>query len=194
MDAAALAETLREEISALEIVPGIDSVVVQFDAGELDGDAAVAQVSAVIEQGIEPIAETETLIEIPVVYGGRHGPDFDEVCELTGLGVEELIALHTGREYVVELVGFTPGFAFVGGLDERLNVPRRAEPRQQVPAGSVGIADDRTGLYALPVPGGWSLIGRTNAPLFDPSAEPLNLLQVGSRVRFVSVGPEDLDA
>lgn len=192
-DASAVAETLREELSALEVVPGIDSVGVQFDAGVVEIDEAERQVIAVIEQGIASIEAPDKLIEIPVVYGGKYGPDFDAVCDATGLGVDELIALHTGGEYVVELVGFTPGFAFVGGLDERLSVPRRAEPRQQVPAGSIGIADGRTGLYALPVPGGWSLIGRTNAPLFDPAAEPVNLLQVGTRVRFVSVSAGDLD-
>ena len=191
-EAAPLAETLRSELHALEIVPGIDTVGVQFDASVVDSDEAERQVNAVIAQGIEPIELSDTLIEIPVVYGGKYGPDFDDVCAATGLDVDELIALHTGTEYVVELVGFTPGFAFVGGLDERLNVPRRAEPRQKVPAGSVGIADSRTGLYALPVPGGWSLIGRTNAPLFDPKADPVNLLQVGSRVRFVSVSAGDL--
>ena len=100
---------------------------------------------------------------------------------------DEIVALHTGAEYSVDMIAFTPGFAFIGGLDKRLNVPRRELPRQRVPAGSVGIADGRTGIYALPSPGGWTLIGRTPYPLFDPMADDPFRLQAGTRVRFVAV-------
>ena len=186
-EAAAVAEALRRETGLLEIVPGIDSVVVQFDAASIDGVEVERQVRSIIEAGVGPIESAGELIEIPVVYGGEAGPDFDAVCQRTGLTPDELIALHTGREYLVDLVGFTPGFAFIGGLDSTLNVPRRTEPRQQVAPGSIGIADGRTGLYALPVPGGWQLIGRTDAELFNADRDPPNLLGVGDRVRFVAV-------
>ena len=110
---------------------------------------------------------------------------------MTGLSQDEVIAIHAGGEYVVEMVGFTPGFAFIGGLDERLWVPRRSEPRQRVPAGSVGIAGERTGLYAMASPGGWTLIGRTPMTLFDPGAEQPFALAPGMRVRFrAAVGEE----
>ncbi len=186
-DAAALAEALRDDIEALEIVPGIDSVVVQFDASQFDSETVVGQIEAIIDAGVEPLQTRDALVEIPVVYGGEAGPDLADVSASTGLSEEEIVSLHTSREYTVDLTGFTPGFAFVGGLDDRLNVPRRSEPRQQVTAGSIGIADGRTGIYALPVPGGWQLIGRTSAPLFDPARQPPNLLETGARVRFVAI-------
>jgi KipI family sensor histidine kinase inhibitor len=185
--AAALADALRDEIDALEVVPGIDSVVVQFDAARFDSDAVERQVRAVIDSGFKPFEAGDSLVEIPVVYGGDSGPDFDDVCEQTGLSASDLVALHTSREYTVDLTGFTPGFAFVGGLDDRLNVPRRKQPRQQVPAGSIGIADGRSGVYALPVPGGWQLIGKTSVELFNPDNDPPNSLATGTRVRFVAV-------
>ena len=187
-DAASLAEALRAATDLVEIVPGIDSVVVQFDAAQVDSATIEGQLRAIIDAGVDRIEGAGDLVEIPVVYGGAAGPDFDRVCEQTGLSPDELIALHSGCEYSVELVGFTPGFAFIGGLDDALNVPRRHEPRQQVAAGSVGIADGRTGLYALPVPGGWQLIGRTDAALFDADRDPPNLLNVGDRVLFVAAG------
>jgi len=100
---------------------------------------------------------------------------------------DELVALHTGREYRVDMLGFTPGFAFIGGLDDALNVPRRSEPRVRLEPGSVGIAGGRTGIYTLPGPGGWSIIGRTPVRLFDPaSSEPFRL-QAGMRVRFRAI-------
>ncbi len=185
--AAALAEALRRETKLMEIVPGIDSVVVQFDATRVDGDEVERQLRSIIAAGVGDIEPVGELVEIPVVYGGEAGPDFDDVCKQTGLMPDELIELHTGRDYLVELVGFTPGFAFIGGLDSALNVPRRTEPRQQVAPGSIGLADGRTGLYALPVPGGWQLIGRTDAELFNADRDPPNLLDVGNRVRFVAV-------
>ena len=132
----------------------------------------------------------DTLVEIPVVYGGESGPDLDEVCEILQMSADEFIAMHTGAEHRVDLVGFTPGFVYVGGIGEKLNVPRRAEPRQRVPAGSIGVADGRTGLYALQSPGGWHLVGRTPKPLFDAGNDDPFPLQAGMRIRFVRVESE----
>lgn len=188
-EAQSLAESLRETGAWREVVAGIASVVVQFDATTIFIDDASERITDLLAKGISPLELADVLFEIPVAYGGEFGPDFDDVCEQTGLSGEELIALHTGREYRVDLVGFTPGFAYVGGLDEKLNVARRDSPRQRVEAGSVGIADGRTGLYALPGPGGWPLIGRTAFRLFDPSADDPFPIRTGMRVRFVSTGP-----
>ena len=121
---------------------------------------------------------------------GDEGPDLEALCKELGMSKAELVSLHTGTEYRVDMVGFTPGFAFIGGLDERLNVPRRKEPRQRVAAGSVGIADGRSGLYALASPGGWTLIGRTPFPLFDPQADNPFPVQAGMRIRFTAVEPD----
>ncbi len=186
-DAQALAEQLLASGDWREAVPGIDSVVVQFDAAAITIDIASQRVADELAQGIVVSEQSDVLLEIPVVYGGADGPDFDEVCKQTGLSPKELVALHTGQEYCVDLVGFTPGFVYVGGLDDALRIPRRKQPRQHVEAGSVGIADGRTGLYALSGPGGWPLIGRTTFKLFDPHAEEPFPVRAGMRIRFVSV-------
>lgn len=193
-DAQALSAHLRATGAWLEVVAGIDSVVVRFDAVALDAGAVRQQIETIVAGGIPALPESDVLLEIPVVYGGEYGPDFDELCRDLGLSRDEFIALHTGSDYLVDMVGFTPGFAFVGGLDERLRVPRRTEPRQKVEAGSVGIADGRTGLYALASPGGWPLVGRTPYKLFDAQAAEPFPLRAGMRVRFRRISAEEFGA
>ncbi|WP_255990143.1 5-oxoprolinase subunit PxpB [Chitinolyticbacter albus] len=127
------------------------------------------------------------VIEIPVRYGGEQGPDLAVVAALLDLAESEVIERHTAAEYVVYCLGFLPGFAYLGGLDARIAVPRRAEPRRRVPAGSVGIAGNQTGVYPLASPGGWQLIGRSDIQLFDPYRETPVLLAPGDTVRFVAV-------
>ena len=152
-----------------------------------DGADARAAIEAVLAEGIRPLPGSDRVVEIAVTYDG---PDLDDLSARTGLSVAEIVELHTMSEYPVDMVGFTPGFAFIGGLDERLRVPRRDEPRQHVPAGSVGIADGRTGLYAMASPGGWTLIGRTDHKLFDPAARQPFVLEPGMRVRFRAIAPD----
>jgi allophanate hydrolase len=185
-DAQGLAVQLREAGTWQEVVPGIDSVIVRFDLAKMDEADARAEIEAVLAEGIRPLPGNDKVVEIAVTYDG---PDLDELSATTGLSVAEIIELHTMNEYPVDMVGFTPGFAFIGGLDERLRVPRRDEPRQRVPAGSVGIADGRTGLYAMASPGGWTLIGRTDHKLFDPAAAQPFALEPGMRVRFRAIAP-----
>jgi inhibitor of KinA len=131
------------------------------------------------------------LIEIPVCYGGELGPDLDIVASHTQLAPEEVIARHAQPDYLVYMVGFAPGFPYLGGLDARLATPRRARPRPLVPAGAVGIAGLQTGIYSLPTPGGWRLIGRTPLRLFDPSRAQPSLLQAGDRLRFVPISMQE---
>jgi KipI family sensor histidine kinase inhibitor len=192
-DAQALANQLRDSGDWLEVIPGIDSVVLQFDAATYDGDDVRQTIESALAAGIEPLQISQSLVEIPVIYGGEYGPDLNALCEKIGLSADDVIALHTGREYTVDMIGFTPGFAFIGNLDERLRVPRRKEPRQRVEAGSVGIADERTGLYAMASPGGWTIIGRTPSRLFDPNAEQPFVLGAGTRVRFTAISADELN-
>jgi inhibitor of KinA len=192
-EAQALARQLRDSGDWREVTPGIDSVVVQFDAAARDGDDVRQAIESVLAKGIEPLQASQSLVEIPVVYGGEYGPDLDALCEATGMSANDVIALHTGREYTVDMVGFTPGFAFIGELDERLRVPRRKEPRQRVEAGSVGIADGRTGIYAMASPGGWTIVGRTPHTLFDPHAEQPFALSAGTRVRFRAISADEFN-
>lgn len=179
-----LARVLRETGHWREVVAGIDSVVVQFDAARTDGPAAFAMLDAALANVPAMQSAEAPVVEIPVIYGGEDGPDLDGICELLEMTRDDFVALHCRDEYPVEMLGFTPGFAYIGGLDDRLDVPRRPHPRQHVPAGSIGIAGGRTGIYALPGPGGWPLIGRTPEPLFDAEADNPFRLQPGVHVRF----------
>lgn len=122
------------------------------------------------------------LVEVPVVYDGE---DLPEVVHRTGLSAADVVARHTAREYLVAFLGFTPGFPYLVGLDPALHVPRRVTPRTAVPAGSVGLAGDQTGIYPRSSPGGWQLIGRTDVVLFDVAHDPPALLGPGDRLRFV---------
>lgn len=184
LEAQQIAGQLRGTKSWREVVAGIDSIVVQFDAARTDAATALAMLNAELAE-IPASGDVDAgIVEIPVIYGNEDGPDLDGICELLEMTRDEFVALHCRDEYPVEMLGFTPGFAYVGGLDERLDVPRRPHPRQYVPQGSIGIAGGRTGIYALPGPGGWPLIGRTPEPLFDPGAADPFRLQPGTRVRF----------
>jgi KipI family sensor histidine kinase inhibitor len=125
------------------------------------------------------------VIELPTRYGGADGPDLDEVAALHGLSARAVIEFHAGTVYRVAFVGFLPGFAYLGSLPHSLATPRRATPRERVPAGSVGIADRQTGVYPFASPGGWQLIGRTATTVWDPRRDPPALLEPGRRIRFV---------
>jgi inhibitor of KinA len=129
-------------------------------------------------------------VEIPVCYGGEFGPDLAEVARLCALSEEEVIARHAAASYRVYMIGFSPGFAYLGGLDAAIAAPRRATPRTLVPAGSVGIAGLQTGIYPLATPGGWQIIGQTPKRLFLPEREAPCLLSPGDTLRFVPIGAE----
>lgn len=184
--AQALAAALRDSGHWLEAVAGIDSVVVRFDIASVARADAEKCFSNVLENASLRLEKNTLIVEIPVVYGGECGPDFEFVCKKLALTRDELIAMHCG-EYTVDMLGFTPGFAYIGGLDERLFIERLPEPRQHIPAGSIGIAGGRTGLYSLPGPGGWPLIGRTARPLFDATADEPFTLSAGATVIFTAV-------
>ena len=130
-------------------------------------------------------------IEIPVVYGGEYGPDIEFVAKHNGLTVEEVIDIHSKGKYLIYMIGFTPGFPFLGGLSEKLFTPRLETPRVKVPAGSVGIANNQTGIYPIDSPGGWRLIGRTPIKLYDPSKDPPVILSPGDFIRFVPIDEEE---
>src|SRR5699024_4926794 len=127
------------------------------------------------------------MVEIPVLYGGDYGPDLDLVAHRNQLSTEEVIRIHSERDYLVYMIGFAPGFPYVGGMDERIEAPRKENPRQSIPAGSVGIAGKQTGIYPFESPGGWQIIGRTPAQLFLPESNPPTLIQPGDRLRFVPI-------
>lgn len=176
-----------------DVAPAYASVCVRYDPGAwIDPDASqspfarlAARLRPLVEN-VPPFDATDSrLIEIPVTYGGEFGPDLDDVAAHAGLMREAVIELHSGAQYRVAMLGFTPGFAYLLGLPDALHMPRRATPRTRVPAGSVAIGGAQTGVYPRETPGGWHLIGRTELNLFDPARDPPALLKPGMRVRFV---------
>lgn len=179
-----------------EVLPAFSTVTVFYDPARIrDLDGLQAAVAAHVRRAAElPPPPDGPVTEIPVCYGGDAGPDLAALADRCGLSVDAVVALHAGALYVVEAVGFLPGFAYLGGLPEALHTPRRATPRPRVPAGSVGIGGTRTGVYPVESPGGWNLIGRTPLVLFDPDGTRPAVLRAGDRVRFRPVTATALDA
>ncbi|MCD0505138.1 5-oxoprolinase subunit PxpB [Bordetella petrii] len=177
-----------------DVVPSFVAVAVHYQPTGRDAPryAQLAeQVEQVLSQGIEADADAGREVDIPVCYGGEHGPDLDRVARHAGLSPDEVIALHAGSDNLVFMLGFAPGAAYLGVHDERLNIPRRDSPRTTLPAGSVAVANRQTMLYPSQSPGGWHIIGATPLVLFDPARDPAALLQPGDRVRFVPIDPHE---
>lgn len=130
---------------------------------------------------------TTRRIDIPVLYGNQWGIDLEHVAEWNRLRVDEVIEIHSSSTYLVYMIGFTPGFPYLGGLSKRIATPRKKNPRTNVLSGSVGIADQQTGIYSLSTPGGWNIIGRTPIKLFDIDRSPPTLLQMGDQIRFFPI-------
>lgn len=188
---------------APEVVPGFTTVTVHYDPARLQlpddtgltpYDVMQRHVSTVLDGVVDGPSVDGNNVEIPVCYGGEFGPDLEHVASHTGLSEAEVIGLHSTAEYRVHLLGFLPGFPYLGGLDARLATPRRDTPRTAVPAGSVGIGGAQTGVYPIESPGGWQLIGRSPVVLFDPLGSPPTLLAPGDLVRFREIDRREYDA
>jgi inhibitor of KinA len=182
----AMAEAVRRRFgtSVRDAVVGYHTLTVYFDALAVDARWLEEELS---EIAADPSALAETpgaAIEVPVCYGGDLGPDLEEVAVRVGCTPDEVVQIHASREYRVFVVGFVPGFAYMGPVDPRLALPRRSSPRTHVPAGSVAIAAGQTGIYPMETPGGWHLIGRTPVRPFDESRVEPVLFRPGDRVRF----------
>jgi KipI family sensor histidine kinase inhibitor len=174
----------------LNLHPAYASLLVEFDPRLRDHsqiEALVRECAAGEATGSH--AEESRLVEIPVRYGGEFGPDLGDVAQHTGLTPERVVEMHAGAEYLVYFLGFAPGFAYLGGLPPELATPRLSAPRKRVPTGSVAIGGNQTGVYPIESPGGWRIIGHTDAKLFDPSAAEPVLLRMGDCLRFVPEAP-----
>lgn len=179
-----LNQRLQSDAGVLEVIPGMNNITLILRDPQQSALDAIERLQRWWEESEAQLPESR-LVEIPVIYGGEHGPDLMVVAEHAALTAGQVVELHSSSDYVVFFVGFQPGFPYLGGLDPRLHIPRRAEPRVAVPAGSVGIGGSQTGVYPLASPGGWQLIGQTRTALFDPLQQPPTLLRPGDRVRFV---------
>jgi inhibitor of KinA len=172
-----------------DVVPTFRSVAVYFDPLKTDLTAlGVRLADEARRPPEEPISSS--VVSIPVTYGGTSGPDLADVARFAGISEADVVAIHTGCTYRVFMLGFIPGFAYLGTVDARIAAPRRSTPRIRVPAGSVGIAGVQTGIYPSDSPGGWQLVGRTTVRPFDRSRPDPFLLKAGDSVRFYSVGAD----
>ncbi len=169
-----------------ETVPSYRALLVVYDATSGSANGVYAALESALAQVESHSLPEGRMMEIPVHYGGRDGPDLEDVARYHNLSATEVIALHTAPIYRVAMLGFAPGFAYLLGLNPRLSTPRLATPRTAIEPGSVGIAGDQTGVYALSTPGGWRIIGRTTLSLFDPARQEPFYLRAGDRVRFVA--------
>ncbi|MCS7233525.1 MAG: 5-oxoprolinase subunit PxpB [Synergistetes bacterium] len=199
-----ISEELNKKVRALallvekERLPGVEELVPTYRSLMICYNpikVSPKDLESVLRKLVQNIGDVRLpdpkVIEVPTVYGGRYGPDLEFVARYHGLKPEEVIELHANRDYLVYMLGFTPGFTFLGGLDERLHTPRLSTPRKKVPAGSVGIGGKQTGLYAVSSPGGWRLIGRTYLKIYDPKREPPIIVKAGDYMRFIPISEEE---
>ncbi len=198
---AALAQRLRDSrpIGVLDIVPAYSTLALHYDpatvgAGTSPYEALAATIGIWLKSQSIEISNAGRMVEIPVCYGGAFGEDLATLARSRGLSIDDVIAIHSGTDYHVHMLGFVPGFAYLGGLDARLATPRRDTPRPRVPAGSVAIAGEQTAVYPLDTPGGWQIIGRTPIRLFRPDASPPSLLNAGDTVRFVPISAQEFES
>jgi inhibitor of KinA len=189
----AAADALRKLPSITDAVAGIDSIVIRFDPAQINAETTQRNIVQTIEATATPSAMPHKHIEIPVLYGGAAGPDFDALCRDNNLSTERLIDAHAARAYRVITLGFAPGFAYLGPLDGRLRASRLATPRPRLAAGSIGVAGTFTGVYSLPSPGGWRIIGRTPLALFDAQSASPFLFEPGAEVRFQPISQSEFD-
>ncbi|MXY46140.1 MAG: 5-oxoprolinase subunit PxpB [Chloroflexi bacterium] len=170
-----------------DFLPTYRSVLVYYDPLVATSDEVQDGIKLLLQSAQSTGAGARNVVHLPTLYGGDLGPDIAFVAQHNGIDEQEVIRMHSGTDYLVYMMGFSPGFAYLGGLDERLATPRLQSPRTEIPPGAVGIAETQTGVYPVASPGGWQLIGRTPVKLFDPARERPVLLNAGDYVRFVPI-------
>jgi KipI family sensor histidine kinase inhibitor len=193
---AAAVRLLREQApeGVVDLIPASVSLLVSYDPLRTSFDALRERLGALLPQAEGQAVETaKRVLLLPVCYGGEYGPDLAAVAAHAGLTERETVALHTSRDYLVYMLGFLPGFCYLGGLDERLHMPRLETPRLRIPAGSVGIGGSQTGVYPLESPGGWQLIGQTPLRFYDPHREKPILCEAGMHIQFYPIGQEEFE-
>ena len=178
----------------VETVPTYRSLMVHYDPAVIRYGALKEKLEALLHEMGEIEIPPSPVLEIPVLYGGEMGPDLPFVAEHSGLSEEEVIRIHSSAEYLIYMLGFTPGFTYLGGMSAKIATPRLKQPRVKIPAGSVGIAGTQTGIYPIDSPGGWQLIGRTPVKMYDPGRETPILPEAGQYMKFYPVTQEEYDA
>ncbi len=178
----------KEKIHGVtEVVPTYRSVMVHYEPFKIYHTELRARLEEILKRTYDMHLPESKVIEVPVLYGGEYGPDLGFVAKNANMSESEVIRIHSKRHYLIYMLGFTPGFAYLGGLDKRIHTPRLKVPRTKIWAGSVGIADKQTGIYPIESPGGWQIIGRTPFELFEPYKERRFLFEAGQRIKFVPI-------
>lgn len=180
----------QNHLPVIECVPAYTTLSIYYDAMKINYNEVVNQLRQLTSKLTEVDQMDCYVVEIPICYGGDYGPDLEDVASHSQLTNEEVISIHTSKPYLIFMLGFSPGFPYLGGMSEKIATPRLSTPRTRVPGGSVGIAGGQTGVYPMESPGGWRIIGRTPLRLYDPDAKQPILLQAGDYIRFVSIDQE----
>jgi len=180
-----------EILGIVEVVPTYRAVLIHYEPDVLPYDELIRHIYEIIEKTKDIDIPRSEVVEVPVCYGGEYGPDIATVAKNAGISEKKVIEIHTQPAYLIYMLGFTPGFAYMGGMNKKIATPRLSSPRVRLEAGSVGIAGEQTGIYPIASPGGWQLIGRTPLVLFDPKAENPFLFKAGQRVRFYPITEQE---
>ncbi|WP_053955300.1 5-oxoprolinase subunit PxpB [Inediibacterium massiliense] len=198
-----ISETINQKVRAMmiatkkmnidgmiELIPTYRSLMVQYDPCKIDYETLLMKLQSIEKQLNEIDIPLPKVIEIPTLYGNEYGPDIQNVANHNHLSIEEVVNIHSSKEYLIYMLGFTPGFPYLGGMDEKIATPRLKEPRTKITGGSVGIAGSQTGIYPIDSPGGWQLIGRTPLKLYDAYRKEPILLEAGNYIKFVPINEE----
>lgn len=178
----------KENISGInDLLPTYCAILIYYDSRLINFTQIQERIETLIQHLTELPQEKAKIVEVPTVYGDEYGPDLKAVAEHNSLTLQEVIDIHSNTVYPVYMIGFTPGFPYLGGMSDKLTTPRLESPRASIPAGSVGIADNQTGIYPQESPGGWRIIGRTPLRLFDAYRQPPCLLNPGDFMRFMPI-------
>jgi inhibitor of KinA len=175
----------------IDFIPSYNELMICYNP-EIVGSQKLLHILHSLEADIDTIILPESwVIHVPVLYGGDAGPDLPEVASFSNLSENEVIQIHCSASYYVYMLGFTPGFCYLGGMDQRISTPRKHTPRLRIPEGAVGIADKQTGIYPIESPGGWQIIGKTPLRLFDPLRKPEFLIEAGDYIQFFQVSSDE---